>query len=248
MEMKPMAETKIEPNVEEMERLGEVTCMSYYRTAYGYEALPKPSWAEMQKESRDFWRTFAADLLKTHAVIPRAERPVLGNSDVQIYLDGNKWCALIGENLQVGESGWGDTPQDALTALLKTHDLVPKSRAQGETNLEEVERIAQAIHGTPWASANDRVKYQFRCYARSLQKTHTAIPLPDYTALVRKAQMVDAVNKDLVALAKQCAELRTLLADREAELQARDEAIQARTFPGPYGNSTITVDPMEADH
>ena len=31
-----------------------------------------------------------------------------------IYLDGNQWCALYGENLQDGVAGFGDTPADAM--------------------------------------------------------------------------------------------------------------------------------------
>ena len=31
-----------------------------------------------------------------------------------ISLDGNKWCALYGENLQDGVAGFGDTPEEAM--------------------------------------------------------------------------------------------------------------------------------------
>lgn len=34
-----------------------------------------------------------------------------------VSLDGDQWCALLGENLQVGLAGFGDTPGDALRAL-----------------------------------------------------------------------------------------------------------------------------------
>lgn len=30
------------------------------------------------------------------------------------YKDGNKWCVLLGQNLQVGISGFGDTPLEAI--------------------------------------------------------------------------------------------------------------------------------------
>lgn len=30
-----------------------------------------------------------------------------------ISLDGNKWCALYGDNLQDGVAGFGDTPEEA---------------------------------------------------------------------------------------------------------------------------------------
>lgn len=31
----------------------------------------------------------------------------------RMFPDGNKWCALYGDNLQEGVSGFGDTPEDA---------------------------------------------------------------------------------------------------------------------------------------
>lgn len=33
----------------------------------------------------------------------------------KLYSDGNQWCALYGENLQNGVSGFGDTPAKAMT-------------------------------------------------------------------------------------------------------------------------------------
>lgn len=29
----------------------------------------------------------------------------------RVFLDGNKWCALYGEDLQIGVAGFGDTPE-----------------------------------------------------------------------------------------------------------------------------------------
>lgn len=31
----------------------------------------------------------------------------------RIFQDGNKWCALLGDDLQSGISGFGDSPADA---------------------------------------------------------------------------------------------------------------------------------------
>ena len=36
---------------------------------------------------------------------------------IKLSLDGDQWCALIGENLQVGEAGFGDDPVAALRDL-----------------------------------------------------------------------------------------------------------------------------------
>ncbi|MFA7121372.1 MAG: hypothetical protein WC277_07810 [Bacilli bacterium] len=43
--------------------------------------------------------------------------------EIRITLDGDKWCALRGENLQVGESGFGDSPEGALRNLLRIEKL-----------------------------------------------------------------------------------------------------------------------------
>jgi hypothetical protein len=34
-----------------------------------------------------------------------------------ISIDGNKWCALYGDNLQNGVSGFGDSPAEAMAAF-----------------------------------------------------------------------------------------------------------------------------------
>jgi hypothetical protein len=32
----------------------------------------------------------------------------------KVYIDGNRWCALYGENLQDGVAGFGDSPSNAM--------------------------------------------------------------------------------------------------------------------------------------
>ena len=32
----------------------------------------------------------------------------------KVYMDGDKWCALYGENLQDGVAGFGDSPAEAM--------------------------------------------------------------------------------------------------------------------------------------
>lgn len=39
-------------------------------------------------------------------------------NNITIQKDGDSWCALLGENLQDGVSGFGDTPQEALQKLM----------------------------------------------------------------------------------------------------------------------------------
>lgn len=35
----------------------------------------------------------------------------------QVFLDGNQWCALLGENIQEGIAGFGLSPKEALESL-----------------------------------------------------------------------------------------------------------------------------------
>jgi hypothetical protein len=38
--------------------------------------------------------------------------------EIEITMDGDKWCALYGENLQEGCAGFGETPIEALRSLV----------------------------------------------------------------------------------------------------------------------------------
>jgi hypothetical protein len=44
-------------------------------------------------------------------------QPVSINNPVRVYPDGSHWCAVIGEDLQSGLSGFGKSPEDAIAAL-----------------------------------------------------------------------------------------------------------------------------------
>jgi hypothetical protein len=44
-------------------------------------------------------------------------RPTLHS--IQIYKDGNMWCALVGGNIQSGWCGFGVTPQEAIEELME---------------------------------------------------------------------------------------------------------------------------------
>ncbi len=49
-----------------------------------------------------------------------------------VYIDGNKWCALYGEDLQAGVAGFGDSPALAMEAFDKAwHERLP-SNQRGE--------------------------------------------------------------------------------------------------------------------
>lgn len=38
--------------------------------------------------------------------------------EIEVDMEGDKWFALYGENIQVGCVGFGDTPVEALRALI----------------------------------------------------------------------------------------------------------------------------------
>jgi len=38
--------------------------------------------------------------------------------NIKLYRDGDQWCALVGDNIQSGLVGFGDSPIAALSRLL----------------------------------------------------------------------------------------------------------------------------------
>ena len=45
-----------------------------------------------------------------------------------LSIDGNRWCALYGENLQAGVAGFGDSPALAMEAFDKAwHEQLPQN-------------------------------------------------------------------------------------------------------------------------
>ena len=42
---------------------------------------------------------------------------------IKVFVDGNEWCALLGENLQEGLAGFSDTPAEALRELANLVEL-----------------------------------------------------------------------------------------------------------------------------
>jgi len=47
--------------------------------------------------------------------------PAWWNSDINVYIDGNSWCAVRDDftNLQESNAGFGKTPQEAVNELIK---------------------------------------------------------------------------------------------------------------------------------
>ncbi len=56
------------------------------------------------------------------AVVERICREI----GAKLSLDGNAWCVLLGDNLQVGVVGFGDRPSEALGSFIKELTQKPK--------------------------------------------------------------------------------------------------------------------------
>ena len=78
----------------------------------------------------DIVRNYIAWLEKQGEQKPTAEE-VLIKAGLKPYKDGDQWCVLLGDNIQEGICGFGNTIEDALYAFLK--DLIA---SQGEQKLD----------------------------------------------------------------------------------------------------------------
>jgi hypothetical protein len=73
---------------------------------------------------------FVSQLVPDEGVSRIATKSVVArHCYLKLSLDGNRWCALFGDNLQDGVAGFGDTPNDAVAEFeseFKTsHDRPP---------------------------------------------------------------------------------------------------------------------------
>jgi len=59
--------------------------------------------------------------------VPSLACPAHGGPDSRVYLDGNKWCAVLPdfENLMVSPCGFGDTPEEARAELARRKEAKP---------------------------------------------------------------------------------------------------------------------------
>lgn len=72
--------------------------------------------------------------------------PVVLSGAITITVDGDKFCALIGPNIQAGVAGFGDTPTEALEALTDeleriktTSQKAPEGQGGSETKVNGAE-------------------------------------------------------------------------------------------------------------
>lgn len=55
----------------------------------------------------------------TDAAITAVELAMVASLKPRVFIDGNQWCVLWGENLQDGVAGFGDSPIHAIYAFNK---------------------------------------------------------------------------------------------------------------------------------
>lgn len=71
---------------------------------------------EVAREAFQFsWLKAQAEQVMSHLHEQYARPTVLMRP--RVFLDGNQWCALYGENIQEGVCGFGDSPADATEAF-----------------------------------------------------------------------------------------------------------------------------------
>lgn len=58
-----------------------------------------------------------------NALIEAEEMNLVSILKPKIFIDGNKWCLLYGENIQDGICGFGDTPRKAVYDFNKAWDI-----------------------------------------------------------------------------------------------------------------------------
>lgn len=61
---------------------------------------------------------------------------VPNNCIPRLFIDGDSWCALYGENLQEGIAGFGDSPNEALKDF--ENNLIKKLNEENEKKLSSV--------------------------------------------------------------------------------------------------------------
>ena len=75
----------------------------------------------------------------------------------RIFIDGNKWCALYGENLQDGVAGFGDSPEQAYWDFDKSW-VTPLTQTKKEPG------------GSPFCPNCGRIIHDEPCVRESLAK------------------------------------------------------------------------------
>ncbi len=75
-----------------------------------YQQIAANSICHAANSSSISWQEAAHETTKPHILL----RP-------KLFIDGNKWCALYGDNIQDGVCGFGDSPELAMINFNKNY-------------------------------------------------------------------------------------------------------------------------------
>jgi hypothetical protein len=114
--------------------------------------------------------------------------PVNHEDPIKIYPDGSFWCALWGKDLQSGQSGFGRSPFDALSSLMK-NDEVWEQSPHGVWDLTCPNCGHRAVHVMPYPFPSDSVECD-KCKA-DIPVSSEPDTLPEATADNAEAGIVD---------------------------------------------------------
>lgn len=87
---------------------------------------------------------------KHAAAIEAQEMNLVATLKPRIFIDGNRWCVLLGENVQDGIHGFGDTPRLAVFDFNKSWDRhLPKVEVDASPRVAFVDdaMVSRALGG-----------------------------------------------------------------------------------------------------
>tara|TARA_R110002126_G_scaffold281545_1_gene429385 strand:+ start:194 stop:439 length:246 start_codon:yes stop_codon:yes gene_type:complete len=64
------------------------------------------------------------------ACVDKRRLDIIASTGAKLSKDGNQWCWLLGENLQVGIAGFGDTAYEAMYAFCSAFccETIPENK------------------------------------------------------------------------------------------------------------------------
>lgn len=80
----------------------------------------------LRKETKEQWRKLWLLREECNSAIAWVQEHHTDNQAIRVYLDGNVWCALIGDDLQSGTAGFGNTPAEAIACLQQAVAILPE--------------------------------------------------------------------------------------------------------------------------
>lgn len=70
---------------------------------------------------------------KMNIIVEQTDYNLVALLKPQIIQDGDQWCVLFGENLQVGIAGFGKTPFEAIVEFNMAFHKEAKTKTKGES-------------------------------------------------------------------------------------------------------------------